>query len=179
MPAIDTNISALQMGFWVKQTSTNYRMIVGVMSDLEDETTFVPVDTIINSTTSASEYHEVLFSNYTGNGHYIAFRNITPASYNYSYNYIDDITVDFIPTCPAPTNVTAELINDSTVTVTWTPFDNTQNNFEVAYGTGNQLQYLCSCHLQPRRYQPVEHSHQRLYRLLPARSYLNRQPGYH
>ena len=137
MPAIDTNISALQMGFWVKQTSTNYRMIVGVMSDLEDETTFVPVDTIINSSTSASEYHEVLFSNYTGNGHYIAFRNITPASYNYSYNYIDDITVDFIPTCPAPTNVTAELINDSTVTVTWTPFDNTQNNFEVAYGTGN------------------------------------------
>ena len=137
MPAIDTNISALQMGFWVKQTSTNYRLIVGVMSDLEDETTFVPVDTIINSSTSASEYHEVLFSNYTGNGHYIAFRNFTPASYNYSYNYIDDINVDFIPTCPAPTNVTAELINDSTVTVTWTPFDNTQNNFEVAYGTGN------------------------------------------
>ena len=136
MPAIDTNISALQLGFWVKQTSSNYHMVVGVMSDLDDETTFVPVDTIVNSSTSTSEYHEVNFSNYTGNGHYIAFRNITSASYNYSYNYIDDINVDFIPTCPAPTGVTAELINASSATVTWTPFDNTQNNFEVAYGTG-------------------------------------------
>ena len=137
MPAIDTNISALQMGFWVKQTSANYQLVVGVMSNLDDETTFVPVDTIDNTSTSAPEYHEVLFANYSGNGHFIAFRNITTASYNYSYNYIDDIVVDFIPTCPAPTNVTAQLLNASSATVTWTPFDNTMNNFEVAYGTGN------------------------------------------
>ena len=136
LPAIDTNISVLQMGFWVKQTSSSYRLIVGVMSDLEDETTFVPVDTIINSSTSAPEYHEVLFSNYTGNGHYIAFRNYTTASYNYSYNYIDDVVVDLIPTCPAPTGVTAELVNASTAIVSWTPYDSTQNIFEVAYGTG-------------------------------------------
>ncbi len=136
LPAIDTNISALQMSFWVNQTSTSYRMIVGVMSDLTDETTFVPVDTIINSATSSPEYHEVSFHNYTGNGHYIAFRNITTASYNYSYNYIDDVVVDLIPTCPAPTGVTAVLTNANTATVSWTPFDTTQNNFEVAYGTG-------------------------------------------
>ena len=137
MPAIDTNLSVLQLGFWVKQTSANYQLIVGVMSDLDDETTFVPVDTIINSSTTASEYHEVNFANYSGNGHYIAFRNITSASYNYSYNYIDDIVVDIIPTCPAPSNVTAELLNANSANVTWTPFDNTQNNFEIAYGTGN------------------------------------------
>ena len=137
LPAIDTNISALQMSFWVRQTSSSYHLAVGVMSDLNDETTFVPVDTIINSSTSTSEYHEVNFANYTGNGHYIAFRNITTASYNYSYNYIDDVVVDLIPTCPAPTGVTVELINSSSANVTWTPFDNTQNNFEVAYGTGN------------------------------------------
>jgi hypothetical protein len=54
LPAIDTNISALQMSFWVRQTSSSYHLAVGVMSDLNDETTFVPVDTINNSSTSTS-----------------------------------------------------------------------------------------------------------------------------
>ena len=144
LPAIDTNINTLQMGFRVKQTSTNYRLIVGVMSDPTDESTFMPYDTIINNSTSEIQYHEVNFSNYTGNGQYIAFRNITTASYNYSYNYIDDVVVDLIPTCPTPTAVNAELLTSTSAMVSWTPTGSDQNLFAIAYGTGTDPELMTS-----------------------------------
>ena len=136
MPAIDTAIDLLQMSFWIKQTTSNYQLAVGVMSDLSDVSTFVPIDTIINTSTSECQYHEINFNNYTGNGHYIAFRNLCTTSYSYSYNYIDDITIDFIPNCPTPTNVVAEPNSTTSVTVTWSPA-NSMSNFVVAYGTGS------------------------------------------
>jgi hypothetical protein len=65
---------------------------VGVWDDLT--ATFAPVATFNNSTANV-EHVECDFSNYTGNGRRIAFRNVLSngANYDYSYNYIDDITL--------------------------------------------------------------------------------------
>ena len=65
------------------------------MSDLSNASTFVPVATFNNSSTTASVLRTVNFSAYTGSGHYIAFRNILASGQtgDYSCNYIDDITL--------------------------------------------------------------------------------------
>ena len=94
MPAYDGNVSALQLSFYLKQTSTNYGLTVGVMSDLEDPGTFVPVASFNNPSTANHEYVVVDFSSYTGDGHYIAFRNTNTAISTFSCNYIDDLTLE-------------------------------------------------------------------------------------
>ena len=94
MPAYDGDVSALQLSFYLKQTSTNYGLTVGVMSDLEDPSTFVPVASFNNPSTANHEYVVVDFSSYTGDGHYIAFRNTNTAISNFSCNYIDDLTLE-------------------------------------------------------------------------------------
>lgn len=94
MPEYLGNVRDLQLSMYVKQGSHDYRLIVGVMSDLDDETTFVPVSTINNNTTNA-QLVTVDFGSYTGNGHYIAFRNTNASpSSSWGCNYIDDITLE-------------------------------------------------------------------------------------
>ena len=82
------------MSFFLRQAQSKYKLQVGVMSDLSDASSFVPVATITNGS-SGVEPVSVDFSSYSGTGHYIAFRNILASGYsgNYSYNFIDDITL--------------------------------------------------------------------------------------
>ncbi|MBR3434799.1 MAG: hypothetical protein IKG88_02800, partial [Bacteroidales bacterium] len=112
MPYLDANISDVKMSFYLKQQQTKYRLQVGVMSDLWDFSTYVPVTTINNSSTDI-EFVRVDFSSYTGNGHYIAFRNILPAGNNgdYSINYIDDLT---LYTCPSGTYYDTQVLGSYT-----------------------------------------------------------------
>ena len=94
MPQYRGDVCGLQLSFYLRQPLAKYRLQVGVMSDLSDPTTFVPVATVNNSTTGV-EPVSVDFSGYTGGGHYIAFRNILASGQtgDYSCNYIDDITL--------------------------------------------------------------------------------------
>ncbi len=112
MPYLDANISDVKLSFYLKQQQTKYRLQVGVMSDLWDFSTYVPVTTINNSSTDI-EFVRVDFSSYTGNGHYIAFRNILPAGNNgdYSINYIDDLT---LYTCPTGTYYDTQVLGSYT-----------------------------------------------------------------
>ena len=96
LPTVIANVNTLQMELYVRQTQTKYQLQVGVLSDISNYNTFVPVATLDNgSNTTSSQRHVVNFSSYTGNGHYIAFRNILAPgnSGDYSCNYIDDITL--------------------------------------------------------------------------------------
>jgi hypothetical protein len=91
MPALDAPISQVSLDMYVRQPRAQYMLEVGV---LEDNGTFVPVDTINNRGTGVK--HVVCsFEGYTGNGHRIAFHNILAEGYSsvYSYNYIDDINI--------------------------------------------------------------------------------------
>ena len=99
MPEFNGDVSTLQMSFYLKQTQAKYQLQVGVMSDLSNASSFVPVATFNNSSTTASVLCNVDFSSYTGSGHYIAFRNILASGQtgDYSCNYIDDITLELRP----------------------------------------------------------------------------------
>ena len=142
LPLFQTPVDSLMLKFWLKQTSASYLLEVGVMTDPNDASTFVPVDTINNTSTSAYEYKEILFNNYTGNGQYIAFHNITTNTYNYSYNYIDDLQVTLLPTCFTPQNVAASNVDAHSATISWT---GNASNYVVVCGddtmnvTGNSI----------------------------------------
>ena len=96
MPEFDGDISTLQLSMYVKQGVAKYQLQVGVLSNLNDPSTFVPVATINNSSTSASVLSTVSFEDYSGTGKFIAFRNVLPSgvSESYSCNYIDDIRLE-------------------------------------------------------------------------------------
>lgn len=92
-------LSQCQVRFWStvhKYTGRTYAhsLIVGVMTDAEDVTTFVPVDTV--SVWGTSEFVEniVDLSSYQGDGAYIAFMSNFDKK---NLFYIDDITIEYKP----------------------------------------------------------------------------------
>ena len=100
MPTLSGNIAMkhVKLEMYLRQPNAAYRLQVGVWDD--ETSTFTPVATFNNSTTEV-EHVECDFANYTGNGRRIAFRNVLGSgSYNYSYNYIDDITLTETDGCP-------------------------------------------------------------------------------
>ena len=92
-------LSQCQVRFWStvhKYTGRTYAhsLIVGVMTDAEDVTTFVPVDTV--SVWGTSEFVEniVDLSSYQGDGAYVAFVSNFDKK---NLFYIDDITIEYKP----------------------------------------------------------------------------------
>ena len=104
MPSIDAtdaDISDLHLSMYLRQPNTAYTLEVGVWepnNDPEQNETgvFVPVH-VFNNKTSDVTFVECDFSNYTGDGGRIAFRNTLSngKTWNYSYNYIDDINLGY------------------------------------------------------------------------------------
>ena len=95
MPSLseDIDISKLKMTFQLRQPQPFYRLQVGL---LNAEGEFELLEEINNSGTGMTEV-TVDFSGYTGSGRRIAFKNIlrNAANYDYSYNYIDDIVLEY------------------------------------------------------------------------------------
>ena len=111
MPALSDSVelNQVRLEMYLRQPNASYRLQVGVW---EESGTFVSVATFNNSTTDV-ERVVCDFSNYSGNGRRIAFRNVLGGgvNYNYSYNYLDDIIIVTLPT------VTTGSVSE--ITVTW------------------------------------------------------------
>ena len=122
MPKIDTlyPVSSLQVKFWLYKTSASYNMVVGVMSDPTNVSTFVPVDTVSPTATSSWQQFAATFENVTNPGQYIAFLCSGEMISAYNYMYLDDITIDIAPACGAPTALTASNITANAATISWT-----------------------------------------------------------
>ena len=130
-PEFDASIpiNTLQASFMYRGTYATDRLIVGVMDSPTDPTSFVPVDTVVpSSTPSTWVEREVNFSQYTGSGQYIAFKNHYTTTNCYSY--VDNLTIDLIPSCPRPQHVTLSNYTTAGCDVTWTPAG-TESAWEV------------------------------------------------
>ena len=130
----DTAMSDLWVTFYYSfnpaYNSSNGKMIVGVMTDPTDPDTFDPVDTVQHTATTTWEFQKVRLTNYTGNGKYIAFKNLTTASY--AGYFIDDVTVELMPSCMEPENLAISAVTSTSTTLTWTP-GNTETSWDVSY----------------------------------------------
>jgi hypothetical protein len=132
-PMFDSSIpiNTLKAEFKIRASATDDTLIVGVMTDPADYTTFVPVSTISLTTTSTFQDREVFFNNYTGTGQYIAFRvNYGPTT---STMFLDNVEIMTIPTCPRPTNVVFSGILANSANVSWTE-SGTATEWEIEYG---------------------------------------------
>ena len=110
----------LQIRFWGAVRSSQGTIKIGIMESPTDANTFTSIQEVAVSNTYNNGFQEftIPFSDYTGEGRYIAFMCGTGSSY--AYFLIDDITVEEIPSCPIPTGLAAT-VNSATETIlTWT-----------------------------------------------------------
>ena len=130
-PLFDASIAinTLQATFMYRANSATDKLIVGVMSDPTNASTFVPVDTVIPTSTATSWVEkEVLFANYQGTGQYIAFKNAYTTTT--AYAYIDNLVIDLAPGCDAPSNFAVGAVTSSTADLTWTD-DMSQGSWQL------------------------------------------------
>ena len=137
LPTIDISLfpmNNLQFSFWARSSSTSYSpaFVVGVMRDV-DEQSFVPVDTIAIGPSTTWTQYDVTFTNYSGTGNRIALRAAYALTNSAWYAYVDDFTIDVIPTCPPVTDVHATANTASTLTLDWTD-QGTPTAWQIEYG---------------------------------------------
>lgn len=134
-PEFDESIelNTLQATFMYKGSYTSDRLIVGVISNPIDISTFVPIDTVYPDANSATTWieKEVNFSSYEGEAHYIAFLNQYTTTY--AYGYMDNLVISLIPACPKPHDLTVTDVSENSVTLSWTPVGE-ENEWEIIYG---------------------------------------------
>lgn len=128
LPVMAADVDSLQVSFAMRYSTAGYGIKVGLMTDPSDFSTFTEVETVLLQTANNWEMFEIPLSGHAGQGSHIAFM----ATANTVYCYIDDIEVDYIPTCPRPRNVTATSLTQNTATVHWS--DNQHHEFEIEYG---------------------------------------------
>ncbi|MBQ9638318.1 MAG: fibronectin type III domain-containing protein [Bacteroidales bacterium] len=124
-------LDSLMMTYWVRRSSTSYTGFqVGVTSDPTDMTTFIPLATPLPSSTSYTEY-ELQFTSAPRTHKYITFRLQPTTS---SYFYLDDIRIEYVPTCPRVETISTPVINSNDATVAWVE-EGTATQWEVLFDT--------------------------------------------
>ena len=107
---VEMDANTLELSLWARGAVP---FEVGVMTNSADESTFTPLHSIIP--TNSYTLYTLSLLNYQGEGHFIAIRSTSSSG----SLYIDDITLDLIPECSAPSGITATSTEDA-ATLTWT-----------------------------------------------------------
>ncbi|MBR1834039.1 MAG: choice-of-anchor J domain-containing protein [Bacteroidales bacterium] len=131
LPNFEDDLQYLMLSFWLYNNAVQ----VGVLNNLSDATSFVPLTTCTPATSGTWEQFEVTFPNQTTGA--IAIRY---AGTDYGSCYIDDITVQELPTCTRPSSVVAAnvstteadiVINDATYTNHYMLYLNSTDSIEL------------------------------------------------
>ena len=98
LPDLDIDdVGNAEMYISLRIEDTNYtKLVVGVMEDRTDPSTFTPVDTLTCATSGAYYEKHVSFANYNGNGRFIALR-ILNSDGNRRALYVDNLRVQSCP----------------------------------------------------------------------------------
>ena len=110
-------MDSLQVNFNLYASTVGYCIEMGVMTDPTDYTTFVPVGMFSVPMAGVWDNYEITTANYSGNGHYLAFRI---PQWGASYIYLDDIEVNYMNPCAHPTNIALQSVTPYEATIGWT-----------------------------------------------------------
>jgi len=130
-----TNLSSgtKRVKFYARGSSAGYALLVGTLSNAADPTTFTPIGSTITLTATQTQYTVNIPS---GSNVQLAFKHGLGGTYRGIY--IDDITVQEIPSCLEPTAVTSSNATVNSATIGWTaPATAPTNGYEVYYSTSN------------------------------------------
>ena len=121
-PQVDvTNypMNANMVTFWARanNTTSEFSVEVGTMTDPNDVSTFTTLQTISVQGDTYTKYIAKL-TNATATDSYIALK-LTRTAGSYSYLYIDDLTVDVMPSCWPVESITATSIDFTSATIAW------------------------------------------------------------
>ncbi|WP_404985045.1 GEVED domain-containing protein [Chryseobacterium sp. M5] len=122
---------AKRVKFYAKG-GANYTLQVGTVTNPSDPSTFVP----FNTTTITANHAQYTVNIPSGGGSYLAFRHNLGGTYRPIY--LDDITVEAIPSCVEPVSfaVTGQTMNS--VSLSWTDTATVPvNNYDIYYSTTN------------------------------------------
>ena len=109
---------------------TSGKLAIGIMTDPMDVSTFELIEEVdITDGFSTFGSHTVMLNSYTGNGQYIAIKDIYTQS---GYVLVDNIEVTELPSCLVPTNLTVE--GGKNAVVAW---EGNAESFDIAYSTDN------------------------------------------
>ena len=135
------NLQDLQISFYAKASSYSSSPVlqVGVMTNPDDASTFTLVEEIslTDNYPADGEPYEVTFNNYTGTGNYIALRNMVNST-AYNYIYVDDITLEEIPSCSKPSSLVATPASTS-ATLSWI---SNSDNVTLYYAESSSSEYI-------------------------------------
>ena len=133
LPKLNANIDTLQILFSYRNegvTAANHTITLGVMTDANDTSTFIPLESYDKTTTIRTDEHLFGFDSISGNNYHIAFRYSGGTSNN-MWAAIDSIVVDYMPSCPKPINLEANNLTETTAELSWT---GTAANWIIEYG---------------------------------------------
>lgn len=135
-PAIAENLNELEVSFYTYTYAGNnpFRMVVGVCSDPTDRSTFEAVDTIVVAG-GLNQFSVGSLAGYTGTGKHVY---IAAASTNNTYCYLDDLTIDYAPTCDriAQGSITVSSIGINTIGLT---INDDRTDYKLYYGTSSSF----------------------------------------
>lgn len=129
MPAMSDDVNKLLLSFWAySNVALGTRIVVGVADVQSNEIAarkqlalggnVTALDTLtINASEQWQEFN-VDLTQYQGKGRYITLY-LEPVGESTPSAYIDDISIDYAPTCFAVQNLSAEATSISSLTVTW------------------------------------------------------------
>lgn len=128
LPTLAVNANQLQVSFYYRNGSkdyTNYgttykypKFVVGVMSDPADAKTFVTVDTLPQETSYTLA--KVYLNGVPATHNYIAIKFVGTTYPSSSNGYVDDISVDYLPTCLPAKDIHVEATTQTSATIAWT-----------------------------------------------------------
>ena len=132
-PEFPVDVKDLQITFqtliYYEYVADQFSIIVGVMDDPEDRSTFVPIKTIHNTRQFIKEEYVVTFENYTGNGRYIAFMSEFEKTNHFN---IDNLIIE--PRIDRPGTVQFDVMMPTASTMQF-KFEQPYDSFEVAVTT--------------------------------------------
>ena len=124
LPEINGTLSDLQMRLWTRPESTSNSncgtFSVGYVTDVTDATTFVALETYSYNDFTAYDQKTVRYTGVPA-GARMALRH-TPNSTSW-YWYVDDVTVEEIPSCMPVTDVAVTGVTFNSVSLLWNSVD--------------------------------------------------------
>ena len=147
-PELNADINTLSIRFKAicpgrKSSNSTESITVGVLSDPTDASTFVPQKTFSPLGDADWTVHKHYFNNYVGNAKYIGIK-ANYSMWSIHYIHVDDLVIDYLPTCFEPIELSVSNITYNSVDFSWQA-QSGETTFEVRGGpTGfdveNQLQ---------------------------------------
>jgi trimeric autotransporter adhesin len=132
-PTINLSDGTKRVRFYAKSGASGYTLLIGTLSNPTDPASFTQIGSAISLTTTQTLYTVNIPA---GSDVQLAFKHGLGGSSRAIY--IDDITVQNIPSCFEPTALTSSNVGSSSASIGWTaPTPAPAGGYEVYYSTTN------------------------------------------